>query len=48
LIATSEQPISAYHKDEWLEEKSLPLQYAGTKKERKKEKRRKEKKKKKK
>lgn len=29
LIATSEQPICAYHKDEWMEEKSLPLYYAG-------------------
>jgi len=29
LIATSEQPISAYHMDEWIEEKSLPLKYAG-------------------
>ena len=24
LIATSEQPICAYHKDEWLSEKELP------------------------
>lgn len=31
LIATSEQPISAYHSDEWFEspEKQLPIQYAG-------------------
>jgi len=29
LIATSEQPICAYHKDEWLTEKQLPLKYAG-------------------
>jgi seryl-tRNA synthetase len=29
LIATSEQPICAYHKDEWMEEKNLPLFYAG-------------------
>jgi len=29
LIATSEQPICAYHKGDWLEEKSLPLRYAG-------------------
>jgi len=29
LIATSEQPISAYHKDEWLEPKQLPLRYGG-------------------
>jgi seryl-tRNA synthetase len=25
LIATSEQPISAYHSDEWLQPKELPL-----------------------
>ena len=25
LIATSEQPICAYHMGEWMEEKSLPL-----------------------
>lgn len=25
LIATSEQPICAYHKDEWLSEKDLPI-----------------------
>ena len=29
LIATSEQPICAYHKDEWIEKKDLPLRYAG-------------------
>ncbi|EIN14479.1 seryl-tRNA synthetase [Punctularia strigosozonata HHB-11173 SS5] len=31
LIATSEQPISAFHSDEWFEspEKQLPIQYAG-------------------
>uniref|UniRef100_A0A7S2WH51 serine--tRNA ligase n=1 Tax=Eucampia antarctica TaxID=49252 RepID=A0A7S2WH51_9STRA len=29
LIATSEQPICAYHKNEWVEEKSLPLRYGG-------------------
>merc|ERR1712225_222970 len=31
LIATSEQPLSAYHSDEWFEspEKQLPLRYAG-------------------
>jgi seryl-tRNA synthetase len=29
LIATSEQPICAYHKDEWIEKSSLPLRYAG-------------------
>lgn len=29
LIATSEQPIAAYHRDEWLAESSLPIKYAG-------------------
>lgn len=31
LIATSEQPISAFHSDEWFEkpEAQLPIQYAG-------------------
>jgi seryl-tRNA synthetase len=29
LIATSEQPIAAYHRDEWLAESSLPIRYAG-------------------
>ncbi|KAL9709296.1 Cytosolic seryl-tRNA synthetase [Leucoagaricus gongylophorus] len=31
LIATSEQPISAYHSDEWFEspDTQLPIQYAG-------------------
>ncbi|KAF1743647.1 hypothetical protein MXB_2530, partial [Myxobolus squamalis] len=29
LIATSEQTIAAYHKDEWLSPDSLPLKYAG-------------------
>ncbi|KAG8990170.1 Cytosolic seryl-tRNA synthetase, partial [Tulasnella sp. 427] len=31
LIATSEQPISAYHSDEWFEspEKQLPIKYCG-------------------
>ncbi|EGG20105.1 seryl-tRNA synthetase [Cavenderia fasciculata] len=29
LIATSEQPISAFHRGEWLEEKDLPKRYAG-------------------
>ncbi|XP_065845207.1 serine--tRNA ligase, cytoplasmic-like [Oscarella lobularis] len=29
LIATSEQPIAAYHKDEWLDPADLPLRYAG-------------------
>jgi len=29
LIATSEQPISALHEGEWLNEKELPIKYAG-------------------
>lgn len=29
LIATSEQPIAAYHMGEWIDGKSLPIQYAG-------------------
>jgi seryl-tRNA synthetase len=29
LIATSEQPISAFHADEWLIGKDLPIKYAG-------------------
>jgi len=29
LIATSEQPISAYHRKEWLAPEELPLRYAG-------------------
>ncbi len=29
LIATSEQPISAYHRHEWVPEPALPLMYAG-------------------
>lgn len=29
LIATSEQPLSAFHRDEMLSAKSLPLRYAG-------------------
>lgn len=29
LIATSEQPICAYHKGDWLAESELPLRYAG-------------------
>jgi len=29
LIATSEQPISAMHQGEWIEEKDLPIRYAG-------------------
>jgi len=30
LIATSEQPISAYHRDDWLERTQLPIRYAGS------------------
>ncbi|KAL1975319.1 hypothetical protein VTN31DRAFT_3711 [Thermomyces dupontii] len=29
LIATSEQPISALHAGEWLQDKDLPIKYAG-------------------
>jgi len=29
LIATSEQPISAFHRGEWINGSELPLQYAG-------------------
>ena len=29
LIATSEQPICAYHKNEWIAEAELPKKYAG-------------------
>jgi len=29
LIATSEQPIAAYHRDEWIPEGQLPIKYAG-------------------
>merc|ERR1719474_823052 len=29
LIATSEQPIAAFHRDEWISEKRLPIKYAG-------------------
>lgn len=29
LIATSEQPLCAYHKDEWVDKATLPLRYAG-------------------
>ncbi|KAI8873138.1 cytoplasmic serine-tRNA ligase Srs1 [Ramicandelaber brevisporus] len=29
LIATSEQPISAYHSGEWVNESELPLKYGG-------------------
>lgn len=29
LIATSEQPIAAFHRDEWIPEYKLPIRYAG-------------------
>lgn len=29
LIATSEQPIAAFHRDEWIPTGSLPIKYAG-------------------
>ncbi|CAD5221858.1 unnamed protein product [Bursaphelenchus okinawaensis] len=29
LIATSEQPIAAYHRNEWLNPQDLPIKYAG-------------------
>jgi seryl-tRNA synthetase len=29
LIATSEQPISCLHSDEWLQKGDLPIKYAG-------------------
>ncbi len=29
LIATSEQPLCALHRDEWLDPKELPLKYVG-------------------
>lgn len=29
MIATSEQPLSALHDGEWLQEKDLPIKYAG-------------------
>ncbi|XP_071703534.1 serine--tRNA ligase-like [Rutidosis leptorrhynchoides] len=29
LIATAEQPLSAYHKDEWIHPNQLPIRYAG-------------------
>lgn len=31
LIATSEQPIAAYHRDEWIPEGSLPIKYVNEK-----------------
>lgn len=30
LIATSEQPIAAYHRDEWIPESALPIKYVYT------------------
>lgn len=30
LIATSEQPISAMHRNEWLDEGVLPIRYGGS------------------
>ncbi len=29
LIATSEQPIAAFHRDEWINPKDLPKKYCG-------------------
>ena len=29
LIATAEQPLAAFHRDEWVNEKKLPIKYAG-------------------
>lgn len=29
LIATSEQPICGFHRNDWLHPKELPLRYAG-------------------
>ena len=29
LIATSEQPIAAFHRDEWLATNDLPIKYSG-------------------
>ena len=29
LIATSEQPISAMHRGEWMDEATLPIKYGG-------------------
>merc|ERR1712141_936735 len=29
LIATSEQPVAAFHREEWLNPESLPIKYAG-------------------
>ena len=30
LIATSEQPIAAFHRGEWLDQNDLPMKYGGT------------------
>ena len=29
LIATSEQPIAAFHRNEWINPSDLPIKYAG-------------------
>ena len=29
MIATSEQPLCAFHKDTWFQERELPLKYVG-------------------
>merc|ERR1711871_1323112 len=29
LIATSEQPICAFHRNEWIDTKALPIKYIG-------------------
>ena len=29
LIATSEQPLAAFHRDEWIPTQDLPIRYAG-------------------
>lgn len=29
LIATSEQPIAAFNRNEWIAENALPIRYAG-------------------
>jgi len=29
LIATSEQPIAAFHRGEWIAESALPIKYVG-------------------
>ena len=30
MIATSEHPISAMHRNEWIDENSLPIKYGGS------------------